>query len=97
MGANGWILAVGALQEDRVMRHMTGTLLMMLAAFGTAGAVLMAGGSIAEMRRTYPVYRMVVMDQAVEFARYRRMKTILILFASIHLLIALALLAPHRA
>lgn len=45
----------------------------------------------------YPVYSMVVMDRAVEVARYRRMKTILILFGSVHLLIALALLALHRA
>jgi hypothetical protein len=45
----------------------------------------------------YPVYRMVVMDRVVEVARYRLMKTILILFFSVHLLIALALGALARA
>jgi hypothetical protein len=45
----------------------------------------------------YPVYSMVVMDRAVEVTRYRRMKTVLILFCSVHLLIGLALVAISRA
>jgi hypothetical protein len=45
----------------------------------------------------YPVYSMVVMDRAVEVARYRRLRTILILFGSVHLLIGLAFAAVLRA
>jgi hypothetical protein len=39
----------------------------------------------------YPVYRIATMDRAVEVVSYRRMKTLLILFASVHILMALVL------
>jgi hypothetical protein len=45
----------------------------------------------------YPVYSMVVMDRAVEVVRYGRMKIILILFGSVHLLIGLAFAAIVKA
>ena len=45
----------------------------------------------------YPVYSIVVMDRTAEVARYRRMKIILVLFGSVHLLIGLALAAVLRA
>ncbi|MCL5281576.1 MAG: hypothetical protein M1376_16890 [Planctomycetes bacterium] len=45
----------------------------------------------------YPIYSIMVMDRAVEAARYRRMKTILALFVSVHVLLGLALAAILRA
>jgi hypothetical protein len=45
----------------------------------------------------YPVYRIATMDRAVEVVSYRRMKTLLILFASVHILIALVLAMLLRA
>jgi len=45
----------------------------------------------------YQVYSMITMDRAVEKIRYRRMKILLALFGSIHLLIALFLLAASKA
>jgi len=60
-------------------------------------AILVAASLLYFVAFFYPIYSMVVMDRAVEAARYRRMKTILILFGSVHLLIALALVALARA
>ncbi len=45
----------------------------------------------------YPAYCIVTMDRAVERARYRRMMILLVLFGSIHLLIALFLFTASRA
>ncbi len=45
----------------------------------------------------YPAYCIVTMNRAVERARYRRMMTLLVLFAGIHLLIALFLFTASRA
>jgi hypothetical protein len=39
----------------------------------------------------YPVYGMVTTDRAVEVVRYKRMKTLLILLCSVHILMALVL------
>jgi hypothetical protein len=60
-------------------------------------AVLVAANLLYFFAFFYPVYAMVVMDRTVEAARYRRMKTILILFCGIHLFIGLALAAILRA
>ncbi len=60
-------------------------------------AVLVAASLLYFVAFFYPIYSMVVMDRAAEVSRYRRMKTILILFVSVHLLIALALVAISRA
>ncbi len=59
-------------------------------------AVLVVSNLLYFVAFFYPVYSMVVMDRAVEVARYRRMKTILILFGSVHLLIGLALASILR-
>ncbi len=45
----------------------------------------------------YPAYCIVTMNRAVERARYRRMMILLVLFGSIHLLIALFLFGASRA
>jgi hypothetical protein len=45
----------------------------------------------------YPAYCVVTMDRAVERARYRRMMTLLVLFVSIHLLMALFLFTASKA
>ena len=60
-------------------------------------AVLVASNLLYFVAFFYPVYSMFVMDRAVEVARYRRMKAILVLFCSVHLLIGLALVAMMRA
>ena len=60
-------------------------------------AVFVASNLLYFVAFFYPVYSMVVMDRAVEVARYRRMKTILILFGSVHLLLGLSLAAVLRA
>ena len=59
--------------------------------------ILVAANLLYFVAFFYPVYRMVVMDRAAEAARYRLMKTILILFCTVHLLIALSLVAIARA
>ncbi len=79
------------------MRRIAGNVLIGLAVLGAVGAVLLAANLLYFVAFFYPVYSMVVMDRAVEVARCQRMKTILILFGSVHLLIALALLAMSRA
>jgi hypothetical protein len=45
----------------------------------------------------YPVYSLVVMDRTAEVVRYRRMKTIGILFGAVHFLIGLAFVTMMRA
>jgi hypothetical protein len=60
-------------------------------------AVLVASNLLYFVAFFYPVYSMFVMDRVVEVVRYRRMKTILVLFCSVHLLIGLALAAMMRA
>ncbi len=60
-------------------------------------AVLLVSSLLYFVAFLYPVYRMAVMDRAVEVARYRRMKTVLILFCSAHVLIGLALASLLRA
>jgi hypothetical protein len=45
----------------------------------------------------YPVYSLVVMDRKVEVVRCRRMKTLGILFGTVHLLIGLAFVTMMRA
>jgi hypothetical protein len=60
-------------------------------------AILLAVNLLYFAAFLYPIYSMVVMDRAVEVARYRRMKTILILFCSVHVLVGLALAAILRA
>ena len=45
----------------------------------------------------YPLYRILTMDRAVEPAAYRRMKTLLILFLSVHALIGMAFAILIRA
>ena len=60
-------------------------------------AILLAVNLLYFVAFFYPVYRMVVMDRAVESVRYRRMKIILLLFCSVHVLLGLALAAILRA
>jgi hypothetical protein len=60
-------------------------------------AILLAVNLLYFVAFFYPVYRMVVMDRAVESVRYRRMKIILLLFCGVHVLIGLALAAILRA
>jgi hypothetical protein len=60
-------------------------------------AILLAVNLLYFVAFLYPIYSMAVMDRAVEVARYRRIKTILILFCSVHVLIGLALAAILRA
>ena len=45
----------------------------------------------------YPVYSLVVLDRTAEVVRYQRMKTLGILFGTMHLLIGLAFVAMMRA
>ncbi len=45
----------------------------------------------------YPLYRIVTLDRALEKARIKRMKIILILFCSLHLLVAFFLMVVARA
>lgn len=45
----------------------------------------------------YPVYSLVVMDRTAEVVRYRRMRTIGILFGTMHFLIGLAFVIMMRA
>jgi vacuolar-type H+-ATPase subunit I/STV1 len=59
-------------------------------------AVFLASNLLYFVAFFYPVYSMVVMDRAVEVVRYRRMKTIMILFGSVHLLLGLALVFISR-
>ena len=74
-----------------------GVLGLQLGEGATRQTVLLAANLLYFVAFFYPIYSMVVMDRAVEVARYRRMKTVLILFCSVHLLIALALVAISRA
>ncbi len=59
--------------------------------------ILVAANILYFVAFFYPVYGIVVMDRVAETARYRLMKTILILFCSVHLLLGLALAAIMRA
>jgi len=45
----------------------------------------------------YPVYSLVVMDRTAEVVRYRRMKTVGILFGAMHFLIGVAFVTMMRA
>jgi len=45
----------------------------------------------------YPVYGMVTIDQTVETVRYQRMKTLLVLFCAVHLLLGLVFAILLRA
>jgi hypothetical protein len=65
---------------------------------GPAGqAVLVAANLAYFVAFFYPVYSMVTMDRAVEAVRYRRMKIILILFVTVHLLTCLAFVTAMQA
>jgi hypothetical protein len=45
----------------------------------------------------YPVYSIATMNRAVEVVRYRQMKILLAIFASIHILMAMVLTMLHKA
>jgi hypothetical protein len=66
---------------------------------GRAGwqTVLLAANLLYFVAFFYPIYSMMVMNRTLEVARYGRMKTILALFVSVHVLIGLALAAILRA
>ena len=60
-------------------------------------AILVGANVVYFVALFYPVYSLVVMDRVVEIVRCRRMKTIGILFGSLHLLIGLAFVTMMRA
>jgi hypothetical protein len=60
-------------------------------------AIMVAANLLYFPALFYPVYRIATMDRVVEVVSYRRMKTLLILFASVHILMALVLAMLLRA
>ena len=60
-------------------------------------AILVSVNVVYFVALFYPVYSLVVMDRMAEVVRYRRMKTIGILFGTMHFLIALAFVTMMRA
>jgi hypothetical protein len=59
--------------------------------------IMVAANLLYFLALFYPVYSIATMNRAVEIARYKRMKILLILFVSVHILMAMVLAMLIRA